>query len=61
MEENITKNLQEEILSSISNLKTSKSVENLKNLFKNLSQIGSKVLDEKQIPNNISKDLIFFL
>ena len=61
MEENITKNLQEEIFSSISNLKTSKSVENLKNLFKNLSQIGSKVLDEKQIPNNMSKDLIFFL
>ena len=61
MEENISKNLQEEILCSISRLKSSKSVENLQNLFKNLSHVGLKVLDEKQIPNNVSKDLIFFL
>ena len=27
----------------------------------NLNQVGSKVLDEKQILNNVSKDLIFFL
>ena len=61
MKENISKNLKEEILNSISNLKTSKSVENLKNLFINISHVGSKVLDEKQIPNNVSKDLICFL
>ena len=47
MKENISKNLKEEILNSISNLKTSKSGENLKNLFINISHVGSKVLDEK--------------
>ena len=61
MEEKISNNLQEKILNSLNSLKTSKSIENLKNLFMNLNQVGSKVLDEKQILNNVSKDLIFFL
>ena len=55
------KNLNDALLNSFNEIKSSKSIQSLEKLFSILKEAIPNIFEESQIPNKTSKDIIFFL